>query len=149
MGIWSQDIEAWLEDQDLEPTSKRLLMEPDVSEGSESGQKRRRMQDPTVLNRRLTLVRPPSQEDFSERSNRSRRSSPVRSAADLESAGPPIKRCGINPANEAELSKGVRQLRERVKTYQNSRRVLPHCIIVRLYSPYASCADSSDCGTAG
>jgi hypothetical protein len=130
MDIENQDIEAWIEDQALKQTPKHLLMEPDASEGSESGQKRRRLQDPTVLNRRLTLVRPSSQEDLSERSSRSRKSSPVRSAADLESAVPPIKKCEINPANEAELPEDVRQLRKRVKAYKNLRGVLPSCIKV-------------------
>ena len=126
----NQYTKAWIEDQALEQTPKRLLMERDASEDSESGQKRRRLQDPTALNRRLTPVRPSSHEDLSEQSSRSRKSSPVRSAADLESAVPPIKKCKINPATEAELPGGVRQLRKRVKAYKNLRGVLPPCIKV-------------------
>ncbi|KAI9861223.1 MAG: hypothetical protein M1813_005396 [Trichoglossum hirsutum] len=138
MDIENRDIEAWIEDQALEQTHKRLLMEPDASEGSESGQKRRRLQDPTALNRRLTLVCPSSQEDLSERSSRSRKSSPIRSAADLESAVPPIRKCEINPANEAELPEGVRRLRERVKAYKNLRGVIPSCIKSELTSVLGS-----------
>ena len=75
-------------------------MEPDASEGSESGQKQRCLQDPTVLNRLITLVHPPP-EDLTKQRRRSRNSSPVHSAADLESAVPSIKKYEINAANEA------------------------------------------------